>query len=192
MLDVGGLREELTFPVDLKDSTIRLAPWSDADLSALEEAATDGAITRITAVPTPYSREAAAAFVRDRHDAARQGLALSMAIHDKETDATLGGVNLNSFDWQRGSAKGGYWVVASGRGRGAATRALKLISDWGLGNLPLRRLEMHIEPDNKASIKVATGAGYHEAGSVRDKPFGKDLELDMLRYVRDAGLSARV
>jgi RimJ/RimL family protein N-acetyltransferase len=45
---------------------------------------------------------------------------------------------------------------------------------------------LHIEPGNAASIKVASAAGYQAAGTVRDKPFGKERELDMLRYVRKA------
>lgn len=136
----------------------------------------------------PYSREAGLSFVRARNDAAGEGSALSMAIHDKATGAPLGGVNLNSFDWERKSARGGYWVVASGRGRGAATRALRLISDWGLRELGLRQIEIHIEPENAASINVASAAGYRAAGTVRDTPFGKDHELDMLRYLRNAQL----
>jgi RimJ/RimL family protein N-acetyltransferase len=174
----------LAFPVGLEDGEIRLEPWSEKDLPALQEASTDESITRITAVPSPYSPQAGDAFLRDRREAARHGSALSLAIQENKTAATLGGVNLNSFDWQRRCARVGYWVLPSARGRGAATGALRLISDWALSDLGLRRLEMHIEPSNVASIKVAEGAGYRVAGTVREKPFGKGLELDMLRYAR--------
>jgi pimeloyl-ACP methyl ester carboxylesterase/RimJ/RimL family protein N-acetyltransferase/uridine kinase len=173
----------LVIPAGLEDDSISLMPWSKSDLGALQEASLDKSITRITAVPTVYSRDAGLRFLMARQESADRGEALSMAIHDRASGATLGGVNLNSFDWELRSARAGYWVVISGRGRGAATRALKLISTWGLGSLGLRELELHVEPGNAASINVATAAGYNAAGTVKDRPFGKDQELSMLRYV---------
>jgi ribosomal-protein-alanine N-acetyltransferase len=110
-----------------------------------------------------------------------------MAIRENNSGATLGGVNLNSFDWARKSARVGYWVLASRRGRGAASSALNLITAWAFsGDLGLRELELHIEPGNCASIKVASLAGYEPAGLIVDKPFGKEHELELQRFLRRA------
>ena len=43
--------------------------------------------------------------------------------------------------------------------------------------------ELRVEPGNAASINIATAAGYNAAGIVKDRPFGKEQELNMLRYV---------
>jgi [ribosomal protein S5]-alanine N-acetyltransferase len=177
---------QLVFPDSLRDEAISLHAWSVADLPAIQEASNDEAITRITAVPTPYSRDAAIAFIRARHEAADNGSALSMAIHSQLTEATLGGINLNSFDWTQACARAGYWIIPSARGRRTAARALTLITSWALTSLGLRLLVLHIDPDNEASLKAAVAAGYQYAGPVRAAVFGDDQPADMLRYLRDA------
>lgn len=62
-----------------------------------------------------------------------------------------------------------YWVFASFRGRGLASRALRLlcggIDDAG----GARRIEAHIDADNLASRRAAKRAGFIPIGEVRDK-----------------------
>lgn len=48
-----------------------------------------------------------------------------------------------------------YWLLPDGRGRGCATRALKLVSAWAFGSLGLARLELWVMPANKRSRAVA-------------------------------------
>jgi RimJ/RimL family protein N-acetyltransferase len=57
-------------------------------------------------------------------------------------------------------AEVGYWVAAPCRGRGAATRAVRLVTDWGFAGLGVARVELLAEPENLASQRVAAAAGF--------------------------------
>lgn len=57
-----------------------------------------------------------------------------------------------------------YWVRRSARGRGIATCALRLLSDWALDDGGLAALWAEIGSANPASARVAATAGYRLAG----------------------------
>ena len=54
-----------------------------------------------------------------------------------------------------------YGVAPPKRGRGIATRALRLITDWALGQAKFARVELHISQNHAASRRVAERAGFH-------------------------------
>jgi RimJ/RimL family protein N-acetyltransferase len=58
-------------------------------------------------------------------------------------------------------------LAPSARGRGAATQALRQLSDWAFGTVGLRRLQLLISVDNQASSRVAKRAGYRLDGVLR-------------------------
>ena len=69
-----------------------------------------------------------------------------------------------NFDWHEGIGDVFYWLAAEARGRGYATKAVRLISDWAFETLELERLELYAHPDNTASQRVAERAGYIREG----------------------------
>ena len=68
-----------------------------------------------------------------------------------------------------GEAELGYVVAQAARGRGLATRALRLLTDWSFARLRLERLELMISPANTGSERVAERAGYRFEGVLRSK-----------------------
>ncbi len=54
----------------------------------------------------------------------------------------------------------GYWLLPVARGRGLATRAVRLISDWAVHDIGMSRLRLVTEPDNQRSQRVAERNGY--------------------------------
>ena len=54
----------------------------------------------------------------------------------------------------------GYWLAAPARGRGFATRGVRLLTDWGHRVLGLDRIEIIVHRDNAASHRVPERAGY--------------------------------
>jgi RimJ/RimL family protein N-acetyltransferase len=62
-----------------------------------------------------------------------------------------------------------YWLYPPFRGRGFAARALRLLGEAARGVEGLRVLEAHIDPDNAASVRVATACGYEPAGEVEEE-----------------------
>jgi RimJ/RimL family protein N-acetyltransferase/8-oxo-dGTP pyrophosphatase MutT (NUDIX family) len=68
------------------------------------------------------------------------------------------------------------WVLYRGhRGRGSATRAVRILVDFALtetgqGGLGYTRVEAKVEPDNESSLRVATRSGLRREGVRRVEP----------------------
>jgi RimJ/RimL family protein N-acetyltransferase len=135
------------------------------DAAAIEAACQDPAISRwIPFVPSPYTRADAEAYLRDciGSDETRH----PFAVVDATTGELLGSIDMGvNSQGYRGHI--GYWVVASARGRGICTRALRLLSAWALEHLELIRLELITDPDNVASQRVAEKVGFRREGVLR-------------------------
>ncbi len=70
-----------------------------------------------------------------------------------------------------------YWIREGARGKGLATRACREISEWAFTELGLFRLELAHRLDNRASCRVAVGAGFLPEGIERSR-----LLYDGVRY----------
>jgi RimJ/RimL family protein N-acetyltransferase len=81
-----------------------------------------------------------------------------------------------------GSCEVGYWVARPARGRGVATRAVRLLSAWGLRELGLDRIELLVIEGNDASCRVAEAAGYRREGLLRRHREIKGTARDMVMY----------
>ena len=146
--------------MDLSDGELVLRPWSADDLDALVVAIDDPEIGRwMPKIPHPYSPEAGAAYLA--RSAGREG---RFAIVGAGDGTLLGGISLVPKQW--GRAEIGYWIRADARGRGLATRALVLVSRWGLER-GFRRLQLHADVENPASHRVAEKAGFSREGVLR-------------------------
>jgi len=157
----------LRFPVrELVDGLTRLRRWTLDDVDCIEEASSDPRIPEGTTVPAAFDAEAGRAFIERQWSRLDNGEGLSLAISSSVTNAAIGLIVLMSRP-QDGVAGIGYWVVASQRGHGHATRAVRLISDWALSDVGLARVEAWVEPENSASQHVLTACGFQHEGNLR-------------------------
>jgi RimJ/RimL family protein N-acetyltransferase len=159
----------------LTDGKIALRPWQPEDVDPLVEICQDLEVQRFTSVPADYRREDALMFMAQKVAAEQRGDAVSFAIVDARQDRLLGSIDVRRRDDHRASI--GYLVAAPARGRGVATRAVRLLSRWALAELPVARLEIHVRPDNPASQAVARRAGFTREGVLR-----AHLEIKGRRY----------
>lgn len=150
----------------LSDAEIRLRRWSQADVPALTAACQDPEISRWTVVPAPYEEGHARDFIATRAQDRAAGRELSLAIVGREDDL-LGSIGLAHIDWEDHRAEIGYWVARKARGRSVASRATKLLSQHALETLGFERLELLAHPENAASLRVASNAGYTREGLLR-------------------------
>ena len=90
----------------------------------------------------------------------------------------------------RQSAEIGYWVAAAARGRGVASTAARLLSDFGFETLGLRRIELNAAVDNAASRRVAEKAGFELEG-VRRPGAVAGVPTDFAVYSRIAAPPSR-
>jgi RimJ/RimL family protein N-acetyltransferase len=155
---------------ELSDGTIALRPLREDDVPAIYEACQDPLIPRFTRVPSPYTMEHAAGALHADEGEIRRAIAGA-------DDRLLGVCGLMRFAPDGRACEVGYWLAPWGRGRGAATRAVELICEWGFATLGLERIELHAHTENAASRAVADRAGFTEFGRRVDPDDGRELVL---------------
>jgi len=148
-------------PVVLADGVVALRAWEPEDAQAVFTACQDPLIARFTPLPMPYTEDAARQFVF-RGRAGWSNDEPSFAITDAATGAVVGSIARLRPSGHR--AEFGYWLASPARGRGFATRALRLITAWTLETTDLIRLELFTHVENGASGRVAERAGYVREG----------------------------
>jgi RimJ/RimL family protein N-acetyltransferase len=159
----------------LSDDVVALRGFTSGDVPAVVAACQDPEIPRWTLVPSPYGPDDAHAYLRHMEDGRATGTRLSLAIVDAADPARLlGSIALNPIDRDLGAADVGYWLAAPARGRGHATRALALLTDWAFDTLSLARLELRAQRGNHASQAVAARAGFRRV----DTPVVQRPEVD--------------
>jgi RimJ/RimL family protein N-acetyltransferase len=151
------------------DGVVLLRRWHEEDADAVYDACQDAELQHwLQAVPRPYTREHALAFVRGEHELGPH--AYAVVTHDRVVGSIGMGVNTNR------TGRIGYWCAREARGTGLTTRALRLLSGYGFDELGLLRLELFTDPDNVASQRVAEKVGYRREGVLRshlDHPDGR-------------------
>jgi RimJ/RimL family protein N-acetyltransferase len=168
----------------LADEEIALAPFGEADLDALVEACNDPAIAQYTFIPAPYARADAELFVSGQAERRRAGEAIDLAIRSRRDGGLFGATGLRVFRPERASCEIGYWVAAEFRGHGVAPRAVSMLADWALRSLPLTRIELTPDVENRASHRVAEKAGF-ELTAERRETFAKGRHWEFLVYALD-------
>ena len=77
----------------------------------------------------------------------------------------VGGVNLRFAEYE--TAETSYFLRASARGRGLATRAVILAVDWGFRERGVARVFLRANPENASSLALAERAGFTYEGTER-------------------------
>ena len=149
-------------PVVLTDGVVTLRAWEPEDAPAVFAACQNPIISRFIPVPLPYTEEVARQFVVRRRADWNSNDERSFAVTDAVTGDVLGSIARHGPWGHR--AQFGYWLAPSARGRGVATRALRLITDWTLETTDIIRLDLYTHPANHASGRVAERAGYVREG----------------------------
>ncbi|MFE3853786.1 GNAT family N-acetyltransferase [Streptomyces griseorubiginosus] len=171
---------------------LRLCAWeadSDAQVQDWLRATLDPEFGRWnTPLTLIHDLDGARAAIRNKADQAAQGTSASYRITDEATGTTLGHIGLNMIDHVFRTARVGYWVLPEARGRGVATRALRLAARWGLTDLDLHRLELGHALGHGASCTVAERCGFRYEGTLR----GAMFEAGRHDTFRDAHLHARL
>ena len=147
----------------LHDDTVRLRPWTEEDAPEIVRCCTDPLIPHyIPVIPMPYSLSDAEQFI-ERSRTPSDELNLAVVGHSGELFGAVG-VSIQS---DPGIAEIGYWLAPEARGRGLATRALRLLSAWTLRETGIARLQLQTHLENLASQAVATRAGFTREAVLR-------------------------
>jgi len=180
--------DRIVLPADpITDGVTALRPWRDSDIAGVVAACQDPEIGRWTRVPAPYGESDARAYLLQRYDSIHAGLSAPFAIVEPGDGPLLGSVALMRPAWEHQRAEVGYWLAPEGRGRGHATRAVRLICDWGFSALSLERIELLAATGNAPSQRVAERAGFVREGVLRSYIRNGELRYDMVAFGLLAG-----
>lgn len=146
----------------LRTARLVLDAPREADIPAVLDACQDAAIQRWLPLPSPYTAENAAFFVRDycAHGLA-SGQYTVWAIRTAP-DTALSGVVEVRRDEAPGSASLGCWLAPSARGHGYMREALAEVARHALdpSGLGFSRLRWEMLAGNEVSLRLAQDAGF--------------------------------
>jgi RimJ/RimL family protein N-acetyltransferase len=157
--------------IDLTSEVVRgkrvlLRPYHPDDVDPVYRACQDADLQRwLTALPSPYTREAAVEFVTGIAPRGREaGTDLGCAI---EVDGELvGSCGAHHLTTGRLGPEIGYWIAPWARRHGYAADAAGALAGWAITH-GAPRVHLFTDVDNTASQAVAVRAGFTAEGTVR-------------------------
>lgn len=178
----------IALPADpLVDGQTTLRPWRDSDLEALVAACQDREISRWTRVPRNYGETDGRAYLLQRYGMTFEGRAAPFAIIRASEGTLAGSIALIRIAWEHRRAEVGYWLAKDARGEGHATRAVRLLCDWGMRTLNLERFDLLAATGNRPSQAVAERAGFTREAVLRAYMETDGVRLDMVAFGLLAG-----
>ena len=107
-----------------------------------------------------------------------QRTSFEFAMFDAASGKFAGGCGLNQLNALHGYCNLGYWVRQSCQGRGAASDAVRALSEFGFAELALGRIEIAVGAGNAGSLGAALKAGAVEEGVARNRLRLGELFID--------------
>jgi RimJ/RimL family protein N-acetyltransferase len=161
----------------LADESIRLVPLGLAHEAGITALLDDEDVRTYTRVPSDVPPGFATTWLARYEEGWREGSRAGFAIETLEGEFLGLGMFVRLEDEGR-QGEIGYVVGRAARGKGVATRALRLLTEWGFGDLALERIELWIDTANPGSERVAERAGYLREGVLRSYWFKENIRRD--------------
>ncbi|MCF3143321.1 GNAT family N-acetyltransferase [Streptomyces platensis] len=159
-----------TFP-DTSISTDRLVlrPFEEADVPSLAAMMNDELVAAWTAIPQPYTEDAARRWTTESAHAERtSGRGIDFAVTEFLTQRLVGVVQLRNTDWRIRSSEISYVVASWARGEGYASEASLAVAHWLFHDRKFERIELRTAAGNTASQQVAQKIGCISEGVLRN------------------------
>jgi RimJ/RimL family protein N-acetyltransferase len=133
-------------------------------------------------VPTVYGITAARAWISESRALVKDGISAPFAIVAATDGELIGSISLMRFTWRHARGEVGYLLAREARGRGHATRAVRLICAWGFATLGLERIELLAATGNAPSQRVAERAGFTREAVLRSYHLLREVAFDMVAF----------
>jgi ribosomal-protein-serine acetyltransferase len=115
-----------------------------------------------------YTLEEATSWISGVVKAWDEGRSFEFVIRTA-SGAHIGGGGINDLYAAQPMANLGYWVRSSQLGNGYATRAARLLGEFGIQDLKLQRVEIVVAVTNHRSLRVAQKSGAIQEGILRNR-----------------------
>lgn len=112
------------------------------------------------------------------------GACWGVFVNENGAFRIAGCIVLGWIQWTHFSASVSYWLAERFCGKGFATEALRLLSNYAFDRLGLNRLELSVSVTNAASAAVARKANFVEEGKSREFERINGIFEDHLRFAK--------
>lgn len=171
----------LTYP-SLSDDKVVLRPWAETDVPQQMDVFRDPVFVAYSDWQ-PVNDDEARQRLIDQEQSRRRGEQIAFAVADRDDSSLLlGEVSLNWINEKDRRASLGYWLAPAARGRGVASRSVRLVAHWAFETLQLERLEITCGPDNGGSQSVARRCGFSREGLLRSHQTFKGARRDTVVF----------
>jgi RimJ/RimL family protein N-acetyltransferase len=160
-------RRELPDVRELSDGVVTVRPVRPGDEDALLDERLDPESRRWATSTRLWTAPDIRVFVAGAPAAWLAGTEARFAIVDSSTGQCAGSLGLRISVPAFRIAEIGYGLRAGWRGRGLATRSVRLVADWAFTKVGIARLELGAAVANTASQRVAARAGFELEGIAR-------------------------
>jgi RimJ/RimL family protein N-acetyltransferase len=177
----------------LSDDVVTLRPWSRDDAGFIANACADPAIRRYSVphdrlghpAPPPSITDVEATideFAANWRAFATTGTpsGVAFAIMCAKSGEVAGMCGVDEWSTED-VAQIGYWLAASARGHGYATRSVILLTRW-LFEVGAARVFLTIVAGNESSVEVARRAGFVYEGTMRSHAVWQDQRCDLMWF----------
>lgn len=169
----------------LTGEKVVLRPFTEDDLSAMQEALADPEVLRLTGSVHGDEDEAdpndpvLAEKLRDWYLSRNtQPDRLDLAVTDKASGQCVGEVVLNEWDAGNRSCNFRTLIGPAGRNRGLGTEAIRMIVGYGFEQLGLHRIALQVYAFNPRARHVYERTGFVAEGILRDELRYRDQWVD--------------
>ena len=166
----------------MKPEEIKLRELHLSDKSQLAKLANNKKIwdSLRDSFPYPYSEKDAELFINvTTEESPKQNFAIQ---YDGDLCGVIG--LIIQKDVYRKSAEIGYWIGEPFWGKGIATTAIELITNYGFEDLKLNRIYAGVFEFNNASMKALENSGYKKEGIFKKAVLKNAKFLDEHRYFK--------
>jgi len=166
----------------IEGKQVNLRKLKKSDAQSIYQNAKDFEIARYTTVPHPYTLNDASDFIRRTHQKMRKKTDYELGIELKENKKIIGMISLTKINYDNKNAEIGYWLGKKYWGRKIMKEAIRLILNFGFGELKLVRIYARVMHPNIASAKLLEKSGFKYEGRMRKTIFRRGKWFDDLIY----------
>lgn len=114
----------------------------------------------------------------------KRKLVFTWCVKEKVSRRVIGRIDLGGFI-KKTMAEISYHYVYDSWGKGVATEVAAKVTDFGIKELGLQRIQGLVQIENRASIRVLEKNGYLQEGILHHYPFGREFhDIAILAIVR--------
>ena len=149
----------------LTGNTIYLRALEPEDLEFIYNIENDESIWEISHTQTPYSRFLIKQYLENAHQDIYEAKQLRLVICEKETQNTLGFIDL--FDFDPKNLRTGIGILLQNpesRQKGFGSEALELVIAYAFTHLQLHQLYANISTENEVSLALFAKFGFETIG----------------------------